>query len=516
MIYRSLLLISFLFAEVALGQDCACAPLSFTYTFDLTAGCSDSLDGKDGVDESTCAILTNSTDEVPAGGITDAVVLTLDENGNSLGTATFNDLGPALTGDSIEFVSNVTSEAVGGYQLILTGTDSAGLDVQQTVAVTLGSDCNIFPVLEAGDELGWGSFTDVGSSSMEFCPNQFECSCSPSAFTFTVRLSGGCNVSIADEDGISEDTCTINAGDDVTDTTPMALTRINLIETGEDGRPVNSEDATGGPFFDGDTFTYTSVSSLGGGSMPYGLQINSFASNALEQEFNQILAIVYSLDCLAYPVIEAGDVLGWLEVSAAEDPRDELCPISPQAPSSAPSGAGPSASPAPSILEEEPSVSPSVSPSLIEDPTASLAPSTDGTMAPSESPSESPSAADEPTAVPVDEPTAVPADTPTSAPTTVPPTTPGAPTSAPTTGPPTTPGAPTSAPTTGPPVQPAPGMSMSMSMSMNVRMLSTERMLEAMLGEDMEVFEFGRAPDPKNRKEKRLGAGTSTLKRLRR
>lgn len=155
------------------GKDiCACQPATFTLTLDLGGSCdANDVDGTAGVEETVCAVLDENdklTERVPV--LINKVQITeFDQTFNNIkAQRTFND-GNYTTGDAFEFTgfladAGAITEAVsvpGSLLVELSGVDKDGNLVDNSWVIDFKNGCDDFPVIAAGQRLGWTVFVRV-------------------------------------------------------------------------------------------------------------------------------------------------------------------------------------------------------------------------------------------------------------------------------------------------------------------------------------------------------------------
>jgi hypothetical protein len=146
------------------------------------------------------------------------------------------------------------------------------------------------------------------------------CSCSPSAYTFTLDFSLTCPpVNVTRNGGISATFCQISpfgdAQSNITDLVPVEVGYVDVLELGQAFEVLTQVNITG-TFKDGDTIPYTSIASSGTSSdaeIPKVIQLNIFAFNAAGEPLVNFFAIAYSNNCDEYPTLIEGESAGWTQ-----------------------------------------------------------------------------------------------------------------------------------------------------------------------------------------------------------
>ena len=141
-----------------------------------------------------------------------------------------------------------------------------------------------------------------------------EFGCSPSSFTVKFNFSLT-DQNIANMDGVNETSffvTNLNFGSNSTDETPVGVSMVSVIESGLDSLTLVRESIPG-PFLDGDTFVYTSITSMGSENitqLPGSISFTFNAENAAGDPLTANAAIRYT-NANTFPVVEVGDNVGW-------------------------------------------------------------------------------------------------------------------------------------------------------------------------------------------------------------
>lgn len=149
-----------------------------------------------------------------------------------------------------------------------------------------------------------------------------ECACYPSLYEFTLDFSAICEDTSfpgnSQGQGISGFDCFsigLDPEEDVTDTVPVDVSAVTLVEINEDNNPIK-ETTFGQGFRDGDSFTYVPLivtnATLTPGQIPSGLQMTFFATNQFGQQIQQIWILQFANLCGIFPpIVSVGDQIGW-------------------------------------------------------------------------------------------------------------------------------------------------------------------------------------------------------------
>eukprot|EP00539_Tryblionella_compressa_P004875 CAMPEP_0178769280 /NCGR_PEP_ID=MMETSP0744-20121128/20733_1 /TAXON_ID=913974 /ORGANISM="Nitzschia punctata, Strain CCMP561" /LENGTH=276 /DNA_ID=CAMNT_0020425497 /DNA_START=56 /DNA_END=886 /DNA_ORIENTATION=- len=183
------------------------------------------------------------------------------------------------------------------------------------------------------------------------------CSCTPSAYVFTLDFSLFCPpVNVTVGDAVAGTTCMVSPFGDptVSDLIPVEVQSIDVLELNQNLQ-IKKQENIAGNFVDGDTFQYTSYAST--------VDDEIVDPNALEEVILAVYLITFTNSCASYPVLFEGGSAGWTRFSSLQPPVYEYCPVVPTPePSSAPTTLSPTF---------VPTLSPTFPPSL--DPTLSPA-----------------------------------------------------------------------------------------------------------------------------------------------
>jgi hypothetical protein len=140
------------------------------------------------------------------------------------------------------------------------------------------------------------------------------CSCSPTVFTFTISYDTTCaEQTVVENGGIAETSCIATAvAEDPSDRVPVSIDTMLIIELTEN--IVIKSTTLEGPFNDGDTVVYNSVSTfrnLTDSYFPSGLQVTLQGLNAANTILISTWGVEYTNDCSFEPVFEEDAQIGW-------------------------------------------------------------------------------------------------------------------------------------------------------------------------------------------------------------
>ncbi|KAK1743527.1 hypothetical protein QTG54_006148 [Skeletonema marinoi] len=177
----------------------------------------------------------------------------------------------------------------------------------------------------------------LGSSSCRL--EQAECVCSPRTFTFRLNFNGSCDINtIQGNPGVNGTQCELRGfptENEVEDKTPVEVASVDIQEVNVDvdGNQHWRWKRFEGPFYDGDTIEYTSMSDslksdepLGEQDVPKGFFISFTGKNAGDEYLFHGIIWMYNLDnCDAEPITE-GNAIGLFEVVEYTSAIPAFCP----------------------------------------------------------------------------------------------------------------------------------------------------------------------------------------------
>jgi hypothetical protein len=167
-------------AQIGIDQ-CACFPSTYTFMLDLGQLCSQTSLPSSGIESTTCSVLSESGTVLNNMVPTSVSEITVHELGQTLGTGIFPTQIPGtsfITGDSFTYTSSSvgtqeglnTSIASGvfprGLQLQLRGINLFSEIVDNNFTIVFSNECDVFPVVQEGDQIGWVKFVSISSLSM--------------------------------------------------------------------------------------------------------------------------------------------------------------------------------------------------------------------------------------------------------------------------------------------------------------------------------------------------------------
>lgn len=143
------------------------------------------------------------------------------------------------------------------------------------------------------------------------------CACQPTTYTFILNFDQLCSDQNIEGPGIFDTECFINSsdGENITDTRPVAVSSIRILELNQDLLPL-VQTPFSGSFVNGTNITYTSIlaappSSLDPENVPAGFQMVLIGRNAQDQFIGNTWIILYSNECGVFPVLREGQRGGW-------------------------------------------------------------------------------------------------------------------------------------------------------------------------------------------------------------
>ena len=160
------------------------------------------------------------------------------------------------------------------------------------------------------------------------------CACTPSSYTFEVRLDLTCPGNIDSNPGIDQTTClsqTERGNPNNEDFVPVSVSTVQITEANAGFQVVKIVEFQGtGDFTQGDLIEYTSVtaerSDLTQDEIITFLQLNVQGRNVAGDDISNNFIIQVTNDCGVFPVLSIGDRVGWLRIDDATFPRNLYCP----------------------------------------------------------------------------------------------------------------------------------------------------------------------------------------------
>jgi hypothetical protein len=147
------------------------------------------------------------------------------------------------------------------------------------------------------------------------------CSCAPSDYEFQFDFSLFCPpINITQGDAVTSTSCMVSPFEDTAYTAwgdvPVAVQEIVVLELDQNLDVLFREEIAGN-FKDGDTFRYTSVAAEPGSileprNLPKAIQYTIVGTNIFDQTITNIVLIVFSNSCQAYPALVPGQYAGWV------------------------------------------------------------------------------------------------------------------------------------------------------------------------------------------------------------
>jgi len=150
--------------EQEIGTDiCACQPSSYDIVLDFDLGCDNTNVQGPGIEETACIV------DPPIVEASQIQIAELDqgleviEESKVILTDTF------LNGDKVTYKSIIADDAgsltpssiPGGLQISVTGVNADGTELTNAWVVLFTNDCDSFPVIESGMQIGWTIFVRI-------------------------------------------------------------------------------------------------------------------------------------------------------------------------------------------------------------------------------------------------------------------------------------------------------------------------------------------------------------------
>lgn len=144
------------------------------------------------------------------------------------------------------------------------------------------------------------------------------CGCSPSTYTFVLDFGMSCPpANITTGSGVTSVSCLISPfGAPTTNLDPVIIDSISIIEL-DQANNVIVEERINGDFFNGDSFSYSSILNnnpediTSSRQIPKALQLNLNGKNREGIMLINVFIVTFSNECGVYPVIQDGESVGW-------------------------------------------------------------------------------------------------------------------------------------------------------------------------------------------------------------
>jgi len=159
----------------------------------------------------------------------------------------------------------------------------------------------------------------IGKSSAQLVGVDI-CACQPSVYRFKLDFGLVCTDNSVGGAGITETSCIVETRDmnqNPDNPVPISVSEVQVLELGQELQVVGNSQFEG-QFFDGHEFSYTSMtitnpSGVTPNTIPRGFQVFITGVNSDEEPLVNQWAITYSNDCGLFPLLEVGQVIGWIE-----------------------------------------------------------------------------------------------------------------------------------------------------------------------------------------------------------
>jgi hypothetical protein len=143
------------------------------------------------------------------------------------------------------------------------------------------------------------------------------CSCAPSSYVFSFNFSGTCETSTlkTGQPGLNETGCLVDRGDD---RVPVSLTSVLIADLDQDLQSIiagQEANLTSTDTIVYDAFTKTAdAGTVDPAKIPRGVAVIMKGVNAAGANVQMSIAIIYTQECDIYPIVSAGDSVGWLVI----------------------------------------------------------------------------------------------------------------------------------------------------------------------------------------------------------
>jgi hypothetical protein len=179
----SFALLGFLLGPVGaqiIGIDqCACFPSIYTVGLDLAQACNQTSLPSSGIESTTCSVFSESGAVVSSLVPVSVSEITVFELGQNLGTIITEPITGDIftTGTKFFYLSSSVGTEEGLDTSIASGVFPRGLELQlrglnlyneiiiNRVTIVFSNECDAFPVVQRGDQIGWVKFVSYSSLS---------------------------------------------------------------------------------------------------------------------------------------------------------------------------------------------------------------------------------------------------------------------------------------------------------------------------------------------------------------
>jgi hypothetical protein len=163
-------------AQIGIDQ-CACFPSTYTFVLDLGQLCAQTSLPSSGIESTTCSVLSESgaffPNMVPVS-VSQITVFELDQNlgtiiptpipGNSFITGSSFTYTSSLVGTQERLNTSIASGAFPrGIELQLRGMNLFSEIIINRFTIVFSNACDVFPVVQEGDQIGWVNFVSFFS-----------------------------------------------------------------------------------------------------------------------------------------------------------------------------------------------------------------------------------------------------------------------------------------------------------------------------------------------------------------
>jgi hypothetical protein len=182
-LFSSFALLGFLLrpagAQIIGIDQCACFPSIYTVVLNLSQTCTQTSLPSSGIESTTCSVLSESGGAVSGMVPVSVSEITVFELGQNLGTIITEPITGDVftTGTTFFYLSSSVGTQEGLDTSIASGVFPRGLELQlrglnlfneiiiNRVTIVFSNECDVFPVVRSGDQIGWVNFVSNFSLS---------------------------------------------------------------------------------------------------------------------------------------------------------------------------------------------------------------------------------------------------------------------------------------------------------------------------------------------------------------
>jgi hypothetical protein len=168
--------------EQEIGTDiCACQPGSYDIALDFAMVCDDKniVEGP-GITEVACVVEPPNVDDPVIVEASEIQIVELDQNLEFIEESQITITDTFVNGDTVTYESFIASDPgsllpssiPAGLQLSVNGVNADGIELTNLWVVLFTNDCDSYPVIENGEQIGWTIFVSARTLNLAQSPTQ--------------------------------------------------------------------------------------------------------------------------------------------------------------------------------------------------------------------------------------------------------------------------------------------------------------------------------------------------------